>query len=282
MLDILQQHLAENATPQLLASVEQAHQLFERMGLENYEPGFQEILMIQGSEVAGTKDSVTDIVELTDALLRQILRDHGITLTAETPLQVLTDVGNALLDLQNFCDLETLRATASLDGTTIEVFCELCHLVTQYTVPELMVYFEEVNWFLPRKIRELADRELTPEQAAQQGERIQRHRQLIQQASQAGVFDGQVDVFNAVRGGMSMGLPFAVYMKSFGAQLAQWPVERSGQELLAMALISRDGCDNPRAMVAEHIEHYIPGLDRVTAIDVDIATRLMKINHEQA
>lgn len=282
MLDILRQHLAENSTSELTAQLEQAFQTFERIGLENYEPGYEEILMTTDNDAVGTKDTLGAVVELTAALLRQILRAHSVTLIEHVPLTMLTDVVNALLDLQNFSDLPTLQATASLDGLPNEVFAELCALVTAHPVAELMVYLEEVDWHLPRRLRDLASRELTPEQAGEYGQHVAKHRELLLGAIQADALPTQLDFTEAVRQGMPLGLPFATYMQRFGWQLAQWDVERSGQELLAMALASRDGYSNPRGMIAEHIEKFIPGLDRVTAIDVDVTNRLMKINHEQA
>lgn len=281
MLDILQQHLAENATPELRAAIDQAHQVFERIGLENYEPGYQEILMIDGSEVAGTKDTLVAITELTQALLRKILADHTITVVEDTPLEMLIDLVTALLDLQAFSDLATLHATASLDGLPNEVFCELLALVSAHTVPELMAYVDEVSYFLIKRVKELAEREPTPEQAAEQAERVARHRAVYQRARAAEALPKQLTVTDAVLSGMSMGLPFFSYIQRFGWELQRWDVKRSGAELLAMALISRDGIDNPRAMIQQHIEQYVPGLDRVTQIDVDIADRLMKINHHE-
>lgn len=281
MLDILQQHLAENATPELLAVMQDAHTAFERLGMENYESGFEELLMIEGSEVAGTKSAVDSALELTQALLRQVLAAHAVVLSEDTPLRVQVDVINALLDLQSYSDLAALQATASLDGLPAEVFAELVALVSTYTPHELLVYVEDVSWFLIKRLRELCSRTLTSEEVAEQNERLERFRAKILLAQACQVLAPDLAVTRAVQDGLALGLPFTTYLQQFGWQLAQWDVARSGQELLAMALMSRDGIDNPRAVVSEHIEKYIPGLDRVTQIDVDIASRLLTLNHHE-
>lgn len=278
MLDILSQHLAQTSTPEFFASIASAFQTFERVGLENYENGFEELLMTDDLDVVQGASTTEAVLELTCELLRRVLGDHGVVATPEATCTQLNDLVNALLDLQTYSDFETITATASLDGEPNEVFAELVALVTPHQPQEVMVWLQDVSYFLLKRIRELAKRDPSPAEAAEQAERVAMHRGLLEKAVACAALSNQLDVTNAVRQGLSLGLPFFVYIQRFGYQLQFYSADRAGQELLAMAYASRDGWANPSGMVHEHVERYVSNMDTLTAIDVDVTNRLLKIN----
>lgn len=279
MLDILSQHLAQTSTPEFYASIQAAFKTFERLQLENYETGYEELLMTDDDDtVKGTAETNDSILGLTIGLLQRVLSDHGVQLTAEATVSQANDTVNAVLDLQTYSDLGTLQATAGLDGEPNEVFAELMALVTPYQPQEVMVWLEDVNYFLLKRIRELAQREPTPEDTADQNERVAMHRQKLTKAIEVQALDRKLDVLDAIREGLALGLPFLIYLQRFGYQLQFYSAARAAQELLAMALAARDAHANPTGMVHEHIERYINNMDTLTSIDVEITNRLLKIN----
>lgn len=279
MLDVLQQHLAETATPEVLACVEQAHQLFERIGLENYEQSFEELLMIDGSELAGERDTVTAICALTCSYLRQILLEHAVVCADHASMQFLVDLVGGLLDLQDYSDTGTLQAVCQLEGLPVELFGELMSLVTPHTAHEVMVYTEEVDRGLITRVQELANRVLTVDEQQENNLRTERHR-LKLLALEAALGTVKLDFTQAVRQGLLLGLPFATYLQQFGAKLQNYTGVQAGQELLAMALASRDGVDNPRGVIEDQIEHYVSSMDSTTQALVAVGDLLLKINQQ--
>lgn len=284
MLDILRQHLAQSSTAEMLAMVEAAHHTFERIELQNYEQGFEELLLIDEAEVSGGADLNVSILELTCELLRQILREHGVVCTPEAPCQVLTDLVNALLDLPSYSDTATLQATARFDGEASEAFAEVVALLTEYAPEDLMVHLESVDFYLIKRIREISQRELSEEELERQSQRSRQYAQKLARGVRSTVLSEQLETLAAIRQGLPLGMPFSVYIQRFGHQLQQWTSERSAQELLAMAFASRDGLNNPRGVVEECLPKYVPISDRVVDIEVHLGDKLLRLEQyrEQA
>lgn len=277
MLDILRDHLSQAATPELLAVIEAAHDVFERIGLEDYEQGFEELLMTGEDEVASDVDPVMAISALTDEILRKILREHGVMASEEANTVFLTTLVTAILDLQDWEDLDTIERICTLDGPPEEIFGELVALVSQENVDEVMTMLVTVDQFLITRMKELTVR---PDPVSDYAERTEQARGYILklQALFRLVGTNKLKTARLLTEGFTVGLPFMVYADVLGREFETLTVDKAAAELLAMALISSDGSENPRSVITQNIEHLISNIDQVTRVDVAIGDLLLRLS----
>lgn len=280
MLDILQQHMAATATPELQHALAAAHATFERIGLEDYEQSFEDILMSAEDVFNGNEPVVQQVMQLTGAYQRQILRDHGVLVHDDVTVAQMNTLINGLLDIQSYSDLATLQATATLDGPAVEVFCEVMALVTEHDSPEItMTWVDEVDFALIQRLRELSARELTSDEQADDQARQREYTERLRRLLALPGMEPALDTVRAIRDGMKMGMPFAAYLQRLGFQLQFYTPQRCAQELYAMGVISRDASGNPRAAIHEHIEKFITSTEQITKIDVAVGELLVKMGH---
>lgn len=276
MLDILRDFIHTTATPELATSLQNAHGLFERIGLENYEPGFEEALMLNDN--SDPVDTLTAVVELTNDLQRQILTRHDVGLIEhEVPTSMLSVFIQGLLDIQNYSDSHQLLQTTLLDLPEEEIFAEVMALVSQHSADELLPYVESVGTFLITRLRELGQQPTLLSAHTDDESKLV----LIEKLQKFCTFinDFALETTDLLAAGMDVGYDFIVYAREIGREMETWPAAKAAKELIAMALISEDGNANPRAIIQSQIEHFIASVDQITRIDMEISKLLLEWNH---
>ena len=266
MLDVLNDYLKETTTPELREMVESAHASFERIGLEHFNDGFEQILMLDGDTDHG--GTVTSVVDLTDQLLRQLLLEHEVVVGPDTSIDIMTAMVNGLLDLQDYEIKEDILRIADMASNPVEKFVELLTLVTPYAVEELLLDVESVGASLITRLREMYDRG-TEEINEEEQTRLQQYIDRFT-AFQRYLHSPKLHIVEMLKDGMQPGYPFITYAALIGRELESMQPERAAQELLSIALVSSDGHDNPRAIIQNNIDHFIADLNKVTKIDVKI------------
>lgn len=273
MLDILQSYLNDAATPEMAGSIILAHNAIERMGLDHYEKDFEEILMVDAA-VDGN-ETLQGIFELTKKMLRDILLQHEIKLTDEADLDMLTLFTNGVLDITNFEDVIAVHDTACFEGSPEETYAELMMLVSDKTADELLYEIESVSLSLITRIKELSLPDPAPKMSDEERDAKVLHLSTFQHfIGLAGTQDLNV-VRMLTHDGMDVGYPFAVYVGVIGRELEGMKPERAARELVGMAILSHDGLSSPRAVIKEHIDHYVSSIDTITQIDVEIGKLLL-------
>lgn len=273
MLDILREYLSEAAPPAVKDAVEAAHQAFERVQLPAYEEGFEELLLTDDTnDTGGTVDS---IIRLTQQLQSKILAEHGIVLHEDTSLEVGTILIEGLVDLPDYGDPDRVWQTASMDGSTEEVFAELMALVTPYPVEEVLVAVESVSTTLITRVKDVVpspeERALSDADRATQRNylhRLQGFCQLID--------NSQLKIVALLQQGLDVGFPLATYADTIGRDLESLSPEAAAHELIAMAIVSSDCSNNIAAGVQQQLDHYIANLNLITRITIVVRDLVVK------
>lgn len=271
MLDVLEAYLKQNAMPELLVALREAHQAFERIDFPNYQEVFLDLIMVDDENDHG--DTLLEIVKLTKTIQRQILREHDIVLRNEASIDMLTTFINGVLDLQDYEDKDAIWQTANLDGDPEEVFAELLTLVTPLTADDLLVEIETVSDMLVMRIKELAQSQPTAPSEETQA-MLEQHIGALKKLCDF-IGDHELDTVKMLAQGTQVGYPFAVYLGTFGHDLETLSVEQATHELLAMAYISSDGVNNPQSVITEQLEQYISNIDMITKINVKVSEILL-------
>jgi hypothetical protein len=272
VLDVLQTYLNDACTPELRSAVEAAHAVFERINLQNYDDGFEEILMTDDSTDQG--ESTQHIVDLTNKLLRKILAEHTVVLAYEASMEVLVKAVEGILDLQDYEDRNAIVGITNLDLNPQEKFAELMALVTSMSVEEWLLEVEEVGPTLITRVREMAEPtyDEVPDAEAQQAlamyaERFIKFMNFLS--------NPKLTIGEMLMSGLPPGYPFEVYVNMLGRGLDEMTPERAAQELLAMAFVSSDGTNSPRQVIHDHLEHLVADVNKITKIDIKLNEYLL-------
>jgi hypothetical protein len=273
MLDVLQTYLDDAATPEMRDSLVAAHNTLERVGLSNYEQGFEELLMIDGdTDHGGTIDS---ICELTKQLLFQALKQHTVLLTTEATVDTAVMFVNGILDLQDYSDIHTVYNIANQPGLPEEVFAELMRLVTPKNTDELLYEIQSVNALLIDRVKEMASPLSGEDPDTDHLIWEQKHITYLNRFLILAGTD-QLHVIKAIKeDGLNVGYPFAVYIKLLGRDLENMSPAQAARELLAMAYISSDGMETPQIVIKANVDNYISHIDAITKIDIEIGKLLL-------
>ena len=273
MLDILSDYLNGATTPELKTSIEEAFNVFDRVSVEdNYTQTYEQILAAE-SDVEDI-ETLNAIVSFTKDVLRQILKEHGITCISEISIHVMVTLINGILDIQEYLDPGLILQTASMEGSSLEILAEVLAIVTDICVNEIMVNLEEVNQFTITRIKEMSNQQeeaMSVESRIRKQEHIDLFKKFCQFSNVNDLFVGKM-----IANGIDVGYPFLIYANTIGRQLETVVPKRAAEELIAMALISSDGKERVRAIIKEHIDKYIANIDKVTLVDIAVSDIMLR------
>lgn len=272
MLDVLEMYLDTAVTPELKDTLVESHKTFERMGLPNYEPGFEELLMLDSNTDSG--GTVESIVDLTKSLLHQILLQHEVILNEDTTLTSLNNFTNAILDIAEYDNKTALHDTASLEGSAEEVFAEIVGLVVPVNTDQLLCDIHHIGPAIIQRIKEMAEPHLTPEIDPDEINAHQKYVELFQRFLKVAATE-ELSVVAMLKNGVSVGYPFSLYISILGRELEVMSHARAARELLGMALISSDGTDKPQQVIKANIDQCISSLDNITKVDIEIGKLIL-------
>jgi hypothetical protein len=274
MLDILHDYLNDAVAPEAVQVITSAHDTFEQIGLENYESAFEEILMLDSQVDVG--ETVNAVVSLTQQLQQKILLEHGVVLTNDATIAVGNAFISGLLQIQEYDDLVQLQQVLSSDGSPEEILAMVLDLVSERDADDLMTHIETVSPFLLTKLKDYArtnEKLLDDDDPADKVVYVAAFNRFY-----AYIKASSLLTLNLLVNGVGPGFPFMVYAKALSTQLDSLTPKQAAQELVAMALLSSDGIDNPRAVIQANIEHLISDVDRITRIDVVVSELLLGLN----
>lgn len=275
MLDILRDYLNANATPEMVKAIDEAHQAFDRIDLQDYDTGFNNILMEDGNNDSGA--TMGKIVQLTLNNQYYILNEFAIQPVDEQPISRLTELINGVLDIETYEDKDMVSHILSTTMSSEEKFCELFALVSIHTVDEMLPFIGSVGNSLLVRINDLVSRK----QKEQLGEKETAEEQTLITRFQCFQAYSQVPARlteKLLTTGIGVGMPFMVYANTIGRMFETLDPEIAAHEFIAMALISSDGSGNPQKIIATNIEHFIADVDTITKIDIIVTNFMLGFN----
>lgn len=277
MLDILQSYINDNTTPEMAGTIASAIKVFDAYEIGDYESGYTELLMT--AEAVDISQNMPAIIELTRALLTRTLSDHAITVNPENSLSDLVALTEGVLLIQSYSEGEEVIRTIEAADTSIEAFADTLALVIPQSAENIMLLVEDVSAFYVTRLKELSMKNLPFDGAGDEDEAAQlRHSDKLEVFMRM-VRDTPLQMYRLIRTGLGFGFPFTTYADIIGRDLEQYTPERAAQELLCMAICSSDGIDNPRAIVNQHLEHYVADLNKITRIDLALNDLMLRMNH---
>lgn len=278
MLDILRDYLTEAAGPEVTQMISDAHEQFDRFGMDNYDEGFAELLMVD--DETDTGNTITGIINLTRELLDGLLHQHGVRLVQDTTIRLRTDVVRALQDIPDYSDKQALIAIVQTPGDACERFSEVLALVTKYTPEGILPNLEFVSHMLIQKILDTVNEDLL--QAQDDADRIWRAARILKFKN---FMDANHQTESAIQQlvyrGVDAGFPFKMYLNIIEYEFEGTDPDLAAINLIGMALLSTDGYENPMGCIEPHLEHMISDPMNVTKVAVAIRNKLVEFaQHE--
>jgi len=267
MLDILRQFVSTNTTPETLEAIEDAHDLFDRLEIPNYQQEFESFLMLD--DVTDNGSTIEAIYDLTKTMQHQILSDHAMIVDKECQVSLLNIFIRGILDIQEYEDKEEIIRTTELDGSPEEIMADILALVTSLTASELLIHIERVNQFTITRIREIAENKDDLPLDDEQTEEI------MKRVSKLNLFCLLVNNYNLkisflLQHGLQANYPFTVYADMLKDDMEGMTPEQLAMEWYGMGIMSCDGFDNVPAIIKNNIDHYLSDIDEITKITMTI------------
>lgn len=278
MLDILRDYLVEATSPENVDAIEAACEAFDRIGLQDYTPGYEQLLMINDESDEG--DTLGGIIDLTKQLADQILKQHSITVSDDCTLQTRTEFVQALYDLQQASDHvpDILKICAQkLDPE--EVFAELVALVGTHEAEAYLIDLTYVSQSLINRVAEIARSMEFAGVEEDESERTFREERIVKfNRFMHFILDPELAISKLAHMGVDAGFPFVVYANLIGREFEELTPEVAAQNLLGMAFYSGDGFGSPTTTIKANIENLVSDVDAITKIDIAMTDLLVRFS----
>ena len=281
MLDILNMYLSSACTPELKSSIEIAHSVFDKIHLDAYEQGYEEILMLDGTVDNDT--TLTRIVNLTKEIQARVLGEHEVVLQEDTSIDIYTLFIIGLYQIQIYENKDDISKLTALAISPEEIFAELMALVIEKNADELLPHIQSVSQFLITRIAELAagvGDDISDEDHDQQLRHIKAFKQFCDYIETKPKFISEI-----IEQNVGVGYPFIIYANIIKDHLDHVVMvvnnpdditpKQAAYELIAACLISSDGIDNIRSTIKEHIDKLISDINSITKVDIAVSDILL-------
>jgi len=276
MLDLHRQFIVENTTPELMVSIQNAHEILVTMGSPNLDDSLEELIMLDHTVETGV--TITRIVNLLRDLQQDMLVKHEIQVIENSPLSLTSNLLRGILDVQDYEDMESVYRITTTDQDTTETFAEVMALVTPYNPDNLTVSLESVGASFVRRLREMAgtrDEELvTDEERIERAKYVSRINQFCNYTRSR-----HYRLISLLESGWSVGYPYVTYADNMGREFEGIIAEQIAKEMIIMALASVDGAKNPRMVIKQHLERYIASINVITKVDIEVSRLLQGFDH---
>lgn len=271
MLALLDDYLSSATTPELKALIVGANDVFDRLGYELPDGRYEEIIMM--ADVMELGEPISQMLSFTKSQVEGLLKHHNVTVADDVDLAIMTKIMDGILDLTQYENVQELFDTIGAGDSPEETFAELIALVTDLSIEEVLVAVEEVNPYLFNQLKE------TIGQPALESEPVDQT-DYVEKLTAYCTFrlNPQLEILEYISQGLSLGYDFVTYADLIGRNFEEMPVEKIVDELIAMAIISSDGHNNPRSVISANLEHYIADPNKVTKVDVMVSDFLLRFD----
>lgn len=152
MLDILESHINATETPQYVATLTEAHRLFEALNFTGYDLEFGELFQAFDQ----LEHPSAEIMNLTKRLQISLLKQFGIFINEGSDIatvEVMNKLLNSILLLEDTELVDDIEVTVLNIGNKKECVCTIFHLIDPSTsVEDLMDVIGDIIHALPERI----------------------------------------------------------------------------------------------------------------------------------
>lgn len=277
MLGILRDYLVTATTAEHFDQIQRAHDLFDNLGLNALDSGFENILMTEDYIDTDTGETVGYIDYLTRQILKQYLLDRMVVLEENIKLEDLVDVAWGLYDIENYEDAAAVLDLCDMDGDAVEKFGEILSLVTTHEAVDIMSLVESVDSVLIDRIREVFAVEDTIQTDIETTEEPLTTASLSNfKAFLSFIGTNDLECVRMVVNGLPIGMGFEMYTNIIGRQFENLAPLDAAREFIGLALLSNDARDNPKIAITNVIEKYVSDFKTVTNIIIIVTDVLVR------
>lgn len=264
MLDLLSDYLDVATSPEEKLVIERALNVLDKMGLEDYEYVFEDMIgTVDEVDADKTMDEVRTYVT---SLMFTVLKQHSIEIEAEASMAMLADLIQALLDLDNHEERESLMAIVNQDNiSTNEMFAELVAMVTKYTTDDILQIVSTVSSTFLDRIR-TNQNVVEHEEVELPTDRQKLIADLKAYLTFVAHLGGAPHLESVIRSGMDVGMPFHLYAQAMLYIFDKLKPEAIGRELFGIAVICGNGYSTRNELIKVSLESFVSEPDIVTAI----------------
>lgn len=282
MIQELEDFIRDNTQFEFAEVLLAAHRTFVAYGAVGSDERFREILNTnEHVEMGGT---IIIIRNLTQDIQLELLTQQGVIPEADCSIEQLDILLNGLLGIQDY-ETDTDLLDCIQDGnSTEETLALMLELVTPWPSETLYLLMESVSDGCIKRIKSLVDRKLYNGVALEQEPPKEVDETAARLRDYVAFLGGkEIMVMNLIDGGLRLGYPLAIYLRTYGNEIAGLAPADAAAELVGMALISGDAKTTPQAAISEIIDEFISSLDQITRIDTAIKDILLRFErHEKA
>lgn len=285
MLDILQDHLSITTPPEMQALYERACDMFDEYDLEDYQYGYQDLLISSDGAVDGVSVADNDAIwRLTMQYLKQITTEHQITLLEDATMEHYIQVLEFIKQIEK-SELvqDCLDALTCEEFDNADMFCRCMSIVSDIPEEESMTWMDVVpdcviekmrEYFFRRTELEVATESLDPETRAVYRE-FDKYARVIEgqeMRSYQYLFTEEGVV----------GMPFEHHFRMNEEYLLNLPLQAMIYECIGYALVSEGGLENPTQVILDTLGDKIGNLERLSTIQYEISKTLIEYRNEVA
>ena len=285
MLPILQDHLSLAVPPELMALYERVHDLFDKYDLEDYELGFEDLMVSADGAGDGISMASNEAIhKLTMTYLKQITTEHQITLSEDATMlhyiQVLEFVRQIeFTELVQEC-LDTLECD---DLDNLDKFGRCMLLVSSIAEEDSMMFMASIPDCVIATMRSYFARRVELEVGTDQLDPAMRdvYREMDKYAR---VIKGQemLSYKYLFEDEGAIGLPFEHHYKQNEKYLLSLPTQAMIYECIGFALISENGLVNPQQVIMDCVGKSLTDLEQITKLQYEISKTLIEYRNEVA
>lgn len=285
MLAILQDHLSLTQPPEMLALYERANDLFEKFDLEDYQLGYEDLLV--SADGAGDGVSMADdlaIFNLTMTFLKQITTEHQITLNDEASMANYVQVLEFIKTIEE-TELvqDCLDAISNEEMDNLDKFARCMFIVSSIEEEDSMLFLDVIPDCVISTMRDYFQRRVDLEVQTESLDPATRdvYREMDKYAR---IIKGQ-DMLSykyLFEAEGAIGLPFEHHYRQHEQYLLGLPLEAFVYECIGFALISEGGLTNPQQVIMDCVGKTITDLERATRVQYEISKTLIEYRNEIA
>lgn len=285
MLSILQDHLSQTVPPAMMELFERANDLFEKFDLEDYQLGYEDLLVSSDGAVDGSSTCSTEaLYNLTMQFLKQITDEHQITLSSEAQMTQYILVLEFIRQIE-FTELiqDCLDCLSCEDYDNLDKFGMCMGIVSGIQEEDAMVFLDTIPDCVIKTMRDYFARRVELEVETDQLDPAMRevYREMDKYARVIKGQDMRSYKYLFDEEG-ALDLPFEYHYRQNEAYLLGLPVEAMVYECIGFALVSEGGLTNPQQTIMNCIGKAITDLERATKIQYQISKTLIEYRNEVA
>ena len=276
MLQILREVLNQTATPEFIAIIDDAHDLFDQYQLEDFTLEFESLLACSDNDDMGSLN--TAIYNLTRIFQDQILANHLVTLNSECTLVQANHVLRCIRMLETTEYSPEIVNICENESDATDAFVEVLSIVGGLPVVEIATYIDHVEVSLVKRIFQMATQRCEVEELAVVDHELVNSVLEKYKAFTDGLYGENPPLVSTyIAEGVQVGEPFEVYCKYIQEHLTTTKANEIASEYIAAAILAGNVSNLPRQAILEQINKVYTGIDVITPIMISVDKQLLEM-----